>query len=339
MKRVSKLFTGCLCILAMAIISCKDNDGGGSDELKASVNKAVAASVSIEEGAYKSIVKETDKETVNTELDSAGIDKIIADATDYSGFVKDNEDDPTYSIRAMSVEDLGAKVSRELEEMITKFSEDLRNNGRGSFSYSIAPGEITGLPNGIKMTIPLFFISNSAAASNDTMAMTFTEGISSTYFADFKKTAPESIFKQSAVNSAQNYNYSISTRITANSGNCTNPLECMNLNGYAKINVFTSSWTSFITKQGIAGKISTELNVDINFTEFNDVFEKLQNSENLDEIQLETFLNSKNTKASLVINVCDLEGKVIYKYKSLDKISEIDDYITLFDLSSKILPF
>lgn len=331
MKRVSKLFTGCLCILAMAIISCKDNDGGGSDELKASVNKAVAASVSIE-GEYTSIVKETDKETVNTELDSAGIDKIIAAATNYSGFVKDNEDDPTYSIRAMSVEALGTKVSRELEEKITKFSEDLRNNGRGSFSYSIAPGEITGFPDGIEMTIPLFFISNTAAASSDgTMAMTFTEGISSTYFADFKETAPESIFKQSAVNSAQNYNYSI--RAKANSGNS------MDLNGYAKINVFTSSWTSFITKQGIAGKISTELNVDINFTEFNDVFEKLQNSENLDKISLETFLNSKNTKASLVINVCDLKGNVIYKYKSLDKISEIDDYITLFDLSSKILPF
>lgn len=332
MKRVSKLFTGCLCILAMAIISCKDNDGGGSDELKASVNKALAASVSIEEGTYTSIVKETDKETVNTELDSAGIDKIIAAATDYSGFVKDNEDDPTYSTRAMSAEKLGTKISRELEEKITKFSEDLRNNGRGSFSYSIAPGEITGLPNGIKMTIPLFFISNSAAASNDTMAMTFTEGISSTYFADFKETAPEteSIFKQSAVNSAQNYNYSIRAR--ANSGNS------MDLNGYAKINVFTSSWTSFITKQGIAGKISTELKVDINFTEFNDVFEKLQNSENLDKISLETFLNSKNTKASLVINVCDLKGNVIYNYKSLDKISDIDDYITFFDLSSKISP-
>lgn len=329
MKRVSKLFTGCLCILAMAIISCKDNDGGGSDELKASVNKAVAASVSIE-GEYTSIVKETDKETVNTELDSAGIDKIIADATDYSGFVKDNEDDPTYSTRAMSVEALGTKVSRELEEMITKFSEDLRKNGRGSFSYSIAPGEITGLPNGIKMTIPLFFISNSAAASNDTMAMTFTEGISSTYFADFKETAPESIFKQSAVNSAQNYNYSIRARDTTNSGNS------MDLNGYAKINVFTSSWTSFITKQGIAGKISTELNVDINFTEFKEVFEKLQNPENPDKISLETFLNSKNTRASLVINVCDLEGNIIYKYKSLDKISDIDDYITFFDLSSKI---
>lgn len=330
MKRVSKLFTGCLCILAMAIISCKDNDGGGNDELKASVNKAVAASVSIEE-AYTSIVKDTDKEKINAELNSAGIDKIIAAATDYSGFVKDNEDDPTYSTRAMSAEELGTKVSRELEEKITKFSEDLRNNGKGSFSYSIAPGEITGLPNGTKMTIPLFFISNTAAASSDgTMAMTFTEGISSTYFADLKKTAPESIFKQSAVNSAQNYNYSIRAR--ANSGNS------MDLNGYAKINVFTSSWTSFITKQGIAGKISTELNVDINFTEFKEVFEKLQNSENLDKISLETFLNSKNTKASLVINVCDLKGKVIYNYKKFDKISDIDDYITLFDLSSKISP-
>lgn len=328
MKRVSKLFTGCLCILAMAIISCKDNDGGGSDELKASVNKALAASVSIEEGAYKTIVKDTDEEKVNAELDSAGIDKIIAAATDYSGFVKDNEADPTYSTRAMSVEDLGTKVSRELEEKITKFSEDLKNNGKGSFSYSIAPGEITGLPNGTKMTISSFFISNTAALSDDTMAMTFTEGISSTYFADFKETAPKSIFKQSAVNSAQNYNYSIRAR--ANSGNS------MDLNGYAKINVFTSSWTSFITKQGIAGKISTELNVDINFTEFKEVFEKLQNPENPDKISLETFLNSKNTNASLVINVCDLKGNVIYNYKTFNKISDITDYITLFDLSSKI---
>lgn len=329
MKRVSKLFTGCLCILAMAIISCKDNDGGGNDEPKASVNKAVAASVSIEEGAYTSIVKDTDKVAINAELDSAGIDKIIAAATDYSGFVKDNEDAPTYSTRAMSAEELGTKVSRELEEKITKFREDLSYNGKGSFSYSIAPGEITGLPNGIKMTIPLFFISNTAAASSDgTMVMTFTEGISSTYFADLKKTAPESIFKQFAVNSAQNYNYSIRAR--ENSGNS------MDLNGYAKINVFTSSWTSFITKQGIAGKISTELKVDINFTEFKEVFEKLQNSENPDEISLETFFNSENTNASLVINVCDLEGNVIYNYKSLDKISDIDDYITFFDLSSKI---
>lgn len=331
MKRVSKLFTGCLCILAMAIISCKDNDGGGSDELKASVNKAVAASVSIEEEAYTSIVKDTDKVAVNTELDSAGIDKIIAAATDYSGFVKDNEADPTYSTRAMSAEELGTKVSRELEEKITKFKEDLYKNGRGSFSYSIAPGEITGLPNGIKMTIPLFFISNTAALSDDTMTITFTEGISSTYFADFKETAPESIFKQSAVNSAQNYNYSIRTRGTENGGNS------MDLNGYAKMNIFTSSWTSFITKQGIAGKISTELKVDINFTEFKEVFEKLQNSENPDEISLETFFNSENTNASLVINVCDLEGNVIYNYKTFNKISDITDYITLFDLSSKIL--
>lgn len=332
MKRVSKLFTGCLCILAMAIISCKDNDGGGNDELKASVNKAVAASVSIEEGAYTSIVKDTDKVAVNTELDSAGIDKIIAAATDYSGFVKDNEDGPTYSTRAMSAEALGTKVSRELEEKITKFKEDLYKNGRGSFSYSITPGEITGLPNGIKMTIPLFFISNTAAASSDgTMAMTFTEGISSTYFADFKETAPESIFKQSAVNSAQNYNYSIKTRGTENGGNS------MDLNGYAKMNIFTSSWTSFITKQGIAGKISTELKVDINFTEFKEVFEKLQNPENPDKISLETFLNSKNTNASLVINVCDLEGKVIYNYKKFNNISDIVDYITFFDLSSKAL--
>lgn len=233
----------------------------------------------------------------------------------------------------MSAEELGTKVSRELEEKITKFKEDLYKNGRGSFSYSIAPGEITGLPNGIKMTIPLFFISNTAALSDDTMTMTFTEGISSTYFADFKETAPESIFKQSAVNSAQNYNYSIRTRGTENGGNS------MDLNGYAKMNIFTSSWTSFITKQGIAGKISTELKVDINFTEFKEVFEKLQNSENPDEISLETFFNSENTNASLVINVCDLEGNVIYNYKTFNKISDITDYITLFDLSSKISPF
>ena len=64
MKRVSKLFAGCLCVFAMAsIICCKDD--GGSDELKASVNKATAASVTTVEGTYDSVVTKNDKDAIN----------------------------------------------------------------------------------------------------------------------------------------------------------------------------------------------------------------------------------------------------------------------------------
>ncbi len=346
MKRVSKLFAGCLCIFAMAsIIGCKNDDGGGSDELKASVNKATAASVSVEEGTYDSVVKEDDKTTINTALDSAGIDKLIAGATDYSGFVKDGESGTTYSMRAMTAEELGTKVYKDLEEKITKYNEDFYNNRKASFNYTIAPGEITGLDDGVKMTIPLFYISQSASASSDgtSTAQSYTQGICSTYFRDFTKSDSNSQLKQTAVNSAQNYNYNLAATLDPTkvdyekiqNGECTDiseRLEYMTIKGSAKINLETTSYTSFLI-DGIAGKIAAELNLDVEFTDFDKIFEDAKKT---GSISPETVINSDTSTASLKIDVCDLDGKVIYNYKTSDDFSEIESYISLFDLSSVI---
>ena len=349
MKRVSKLFASCLCIFAMAsIIGCKNDDGGGSDELKATVNRATAASVSVEEESYDSIVKEEDKSTINAALDSAGIDKIIAGATDYSGFVQDDEDDSDYySMRAMTTEQLGTKIYKDLEEKITNFNQDLQNNGKASFAYSIAPGEITELPEGIKMTIPLFFMSQSAAYSSDgtTTAQSYTQGICSTYFKDFTKTESDSdsYLKQTAVNSAQNYNYNIATTIDPTkidsdkiqNGDYTSISDFMKITGSAKINLETTSYTSFVI-EGIAGKISTELNLAISFTDFDKIYNEIVNDDTECSISPETFINSETSKGSLKINVCDLDGNVIYNYKTITNISDLESYISLFDLSSVI---
>lgn len=347
MKRVSKLFASCLCIFAMAsIIGCKNDDGGGSDELKASVSKATAASVSVEEGTFKSIVTKDDKSTINDALDSAGIDKIIASATDYSDFIQDGEDDSGYySMRAMTTEQLGAKIYKELEEKIAQYYEDLdNNNGKASFSYSITPGEITGLPEGIRMTIPLFFISQSVASSSDgtSTAQSYTQGICSTYFEDFTKTEPDSssYLKQTVVNSAQNYNYNIATVIDPTkidldkiqSGDYTDIYGSMTIKGSAKINLETTSYTSFVI-EGIAGKISTELNLAVTITDFDKIFDKIDSESS---ISPETFINPDTSKGSLKINVCDLNGNVIYNYKTISDISELESYISLFDLSSVI---
>lgn len=349
MKRVSKLFASCLCIFAMAsIIGCKNDDGGGSDEFKASVNKATAASVSVEKGTYDSIATENDKTTINAALDSAGIDKIIASATDYSDFVQDGEDDSGYySMRAITTEALGAQIYKDLEEKITKYYEDLDSNGKASFSYSIAPGEIAGLPDGIKMTIPLFFISQSTSSSADgtSSAQSYTQGICSTYFEDFTKTEPDSssYLKQTAVNSAQNYNYNIATVFDPTkldsdkiqNGDYTNISDFMTIKGSAKINLETTSYTSFVIK-GIAGKISTELNLAVKFNDFDKIFDEIGNDDTECSISPETFINSETSKGSLKINVCDLNGNVIYNYKTITNISELESYISLFDLSSVI---
>ena len=339
MKRVSKLFASCLCIFAMAsIIGCKNDDGGGSDELKASVNKATAASVSVEAGTYDSIATENDKTTINAALDSAGIDKIIAGATDYSDFVQDGEDDSGYySMRAITTEALGAQIYKDLEEKIAKYYEELDSNGKASFSYSITPGEIAGLPEGIKMTIPLFFISQSVAASSNrtSTAQSYTQGICSTYFEDFTQTEADSYLKQTAVNSAQNYNYNIATVIDLDkiqSGDYTDIYGSMTVKGSAKINLETTSYTSFVI-EGIAGKISTELNLAIEITDFDKIYDEIDKES---PISPETFINSDTSKGSLKINVCDLNGNVIYNYKTITNISELESYISLFDLSSVI---
>ncbi len=321
--------------------------GGGSDELKASVNKATAASVSVEEGTYDSVVKEDDKTTINTALDSAGIDKLIAGATDYSGFVKDGESDTTYSMRAMTAEELGTKVYKDLEEKITKYNEDFYNNRKASFSYTIAPGEITVPDDGVKMTIPLFYISQSASAPSDgtSTAQSYTQGICSTYFEDFTKTESDSsnYLKQTAVNSAQNYNYNLAATLDPTkvdyekiqNGEYTDIselLEYMTIKGSAKINLETTSYTSFLI-DGIAGKIAAELNLDVEFTDFDKIFEDAKTT---GSISPETVINSDTSTASIKIDVCDLDGNVIYNYKTSDDFSEIESYISLFDLSSVI---
>lgn len=309
---------------------------GGGDELKASVNKATAASVSVEEKSYEKVVTEGDKTTINTALDSAGIDKIIAGATDYSDFVQNSDDTSEYSMRAMSIKELGTTIYKELEEKITKYHEDLEKNEKGSFSYTIAPGEITGLQDGIKMTIPLFYLSSAAARSSESSAaISYTQGICSTYLEDFSKTKASDIFKQSAVNSAQNFNYNIATIFDAEkaeSGDYTSASDFMKITGNAKLNLETTSYTSFVIED-IAGKISAELNLAVSVTDFSNIIDKLSSG---GSISPETLINSDTSKSSLKIDVCDLNGNVIYNYKTLTDISEIESYISLFDLSSII---
>ncbi len=350
MKRVSKLFASCLCIFAMAsIIGCKDE--GGGDELEATVNKATAASVSVEAGSYESEVTEGNKTTINAALDAAGIDKIIAGATDYSGFVQDGEDDSvSYSMRAMTAEELGTKIYTELGAKIAKYQEDLESNRKASFSYSIAPGEISVPTDGIKMTIPLFFMTQSAVYSSDrtTTAQSYTQGICSTYFEDFTTTKSDSsgYLKQTAVNSAQNYNYNLTMTVdptkididSIQSGDYTDSsdlLSYMTIKGSAKINLETTSYTSFVI-EGIAGKISTELNLAVTIDNFDEIFDELKKESEECSISPETFFNSENSNASLKINVCDLSGNVIYTYKSISDFSEIESYISLFDLSTVV---
>ena len=238
----------------------------------------------------------------------------------------------------MTAEQLGAKIYKDLEEKIAKYYEDLENNKKASFSYTIAPGEIAGLPEGIKMTIPLFFISQSTSYSSDrtSTAQSYTQGICSTYFEDFTQTEPDSssYLKQTAVNSAQNYNYNIATVIdpTKISGDSTSISDFMTIKGSAKINLETTSYTSFVI-EGIAGKISTELNLAIEITDFDKIYDEIDKESS---ISPETFINSDTSKGSLKINVCDLNGNVIYNYKTITNISELESYISLFDLSSVI---
>ena len=194
------------------------------------------------------------------------------------------------------------------------------------------------------MTIPLFFISQSVSASSDgtSTAQSYTQGICSTYFEDFTKTEPDSsnYLKQTAVNSAQNYNYNIATVIDPTkidldkiqSGDYTDIYGSMTIKGSAKINLETTSYTSFVI-EGIAGKISTELNLAVTITDFDKIFDKIDSESS---ISPETFINSDTSKGSLKINVCDLNGNVIYNYKTISDISELESYISLFDLSSVI---
>lgn len=103
MKKATKLFTRCICLCAIAsLIGGGCNSSSSDDEIKATVSKTTSSLVTVEKDSYTSIVSENDKTTVNAALDSAGIDKIIKSAADYSGFAKNAENSSYNESRSIS---------------------------------------------------------------------------------------------------------------------------------------------------------------------------------------------------------------------------------------------
>lgn len=344
MKKATKLFTRCICLCAIAsLIGGGCNSSSSDDEIKATVSKTTSSLVTVEEDSYNSIVSESDKTTVDAALDSAGIDKIIKSAADYSGFAKNAENSSYDESRSISANDLGTKIYSELSEKYTAFAESLENSGKASLSYTITPGEITGLPEGTKMTVPLFSISHTASASNDgsktKASQAFSQSIASTLFKDMKTSEENSIFKQIAANSAQNFSYAAATTIDiekAQSGNYQNLSDIMKITGSGKLDFYTSSFISFVTDEKIAGKLSVELKINAKTTDFSNIVKDIEESDSPETIPPENLLDPENTEASLVIDVCDLNGNFIYNYKKLTNISEIEKYATLFNLNDMI---
>lgn len=317
------------------------NSSSSDDEIKATVSKTTSSLVTVEEGSYNRAVSESDKTTVDAALASAGIDKIIKSAADYSGFAKNAENSSYDESRSISANDLGTKIYSELSEKYTAFAESLENSGKASLSYTITPGEITGLPEGTKMTVPLFSISHTVSSSNSGAATSqaFSQSISSTLFKDMKTSEENSIFKQIAANSAQNFSYAAATTIDiekAQSGNYQNFSDIMKVTGSGKLDFYTSSFISFVTDEKIAGKLSVELKINAKTTDFSNILKDIEESDSSETIPPENLLDPENTEASLVIDVCDLNGNFIYNYKSLTDISEIEKYATLFNLNDMI---
>ncbi len=342
MKKATKLFTRCICLCAIAsLIGGGCNSSSSDDEIKATVSKTTSSLVTVEKDSYTSIVSENDKTTVNAALDSAGIDKIIKSAADYSGFAKNAENSSYNESRSISANDLGTKIYSELSEKYTAFAESIQNSGKASLSYTITPGEITGLPEGTKMTVPLFSISHTVSSSNSGAATSqaFSQSISSTLFKDMKTSKENSIFKQIAANSAQNFSYAAATTIDiekAQSGNYQNLSDIMKVTGNGKLDFYTSSFISFVTNKKIAGKLSIELKINEKTTDFSNIVKDIEESDSPETIPPENLLDPENTEASLVIDVCDLNGNFIYNYKNLADISEIEKYATMFNLNDMI---
>lgn len=346
MKKATKLFTSCICLCAIAsLIGGGCSNSGSDDEIKATARKTTSSLVAVEEGSYNSVVSENNKSTVNAALDSAGIEGIVKSAADYSGFIKSNKNSSSNAIRSISADEFGQKISSELSEKYAAFAENIENSGKASLSYTITPGEITGLPEGIKMTVPLFSISHTASAANDDSkiksSQAFSQSISSTLFRDINDSEEKSIFKQIAANSAQNFSYVVATTIDiekAQNENYQNFSDIMEITGSGKIDFYTSSFISFVTDEKIAGKLSVELKANAKTTDFSNIvkdIEEIDSSES-EIIPPEKFIDSEKTEASLVIDVCDLNGNFVYNYKNLTDISEIEKYVSLLNLNDMI---
>ena len=344
MKKVTKFVYGLSACLLLTLVGCNNQTEDVTP--KAVAEKVVVASIAVPVEVTEGISKEemtvasaNNKGEIETELKEALKSEKFA-----SLFNQQANPEITESSRSIAYQDLPS-LGEELGQKMSDFYVELKKNGSASMTFSKTPGQVTGLKEGMELSIPLIFMDLKYASTGSQMKSTITQssviavganvGFDFTKFEGFENFFFKNIKTGIAVNSSNVLNATTDlSNLNPDNVDIENPESMMNAtkySGYAKGESSYSLGGVFVTTNNVAGKLLFNADVNINVNDISKLME-LGNediSKNLDEMY-EFFTVKFEAK------VYDLEGNEICTLITSDNIEELSAFMDIEGLLGSV---
>lgn len=336
MKKVTKLVYGLSACLLLTLVGCNNETEDVTP--KAVAEKVAVASVSVpaevSEGILSkemTVVTADNKEEIETELKEA------LKSEDLSGiFNQQDNSEIVESSRSIAYEDL-ASLGEEYVQKMSEFTEALEKNGSASMTFSKTPGQVTGLKEGMDLSIPLIFMDMKIASTGSQMKSTMTQssviavganvGFDFTKFEEFEDFFFKNIKTGIAINSSNVIN--ITTDLSNyNPEDLESMMNATKYSGYVKGESSYSLGGVFVTKNKVAGKLLVNADVKINI----DDISKLMEFGDDDDTSEMLDVMSEYITVKFEAKVYDFEGKEICTLISSEDIEKVSEYMDIEDL-------
>lgn len=344
MKKVTTFVYGLSACLLLTLVGCNNQTEDVTP--KAVAEKVVVASIAVPVEVTEGISNNTmtvasadNKDDIETELKEALKSEQFTNL-----FNQQTNYEITESSRSIAYEDLPS-LGEELAQKMSEFTEALEKNGSASMTFSKTPGQVTGLEEGMELSIPLIFMDLKYASTGSQMKPTMTQssviavganvGFDFTKYKGFENFFFKNIKTGIAVNSSNVLNATTDlSNLNPDNIDIENPESMMNTtkySGYAKGESSYSLGGVFVTKNKVAGKLLFNADVNINVNDISKLME-LGNediSKNLDAM-------SEFITVKFEAKVYDLEGNEICTLITSDNIEDLSEFMDIEGLLDSV---
>ena len=326
MKKVTKLVYGLSACLLLTLVGCNNETEDVTP--KAVAEKVAVASITVpaevSEGILSkemTVVTSDNKEEVETELKEALKSEELANI-----FNQQDNSEIVESSRSIAYEDL-ASLGEEYAQKMSEFTEALEKNGSASMTFSKTPGQVTGLKEGMDLSIPLIFMDMKIASTGSQMKSTMTQSsviaVGANVGADLSKVEglENFLFKNVKAGAAVNSSYVVNTIIDYSNINSD-----ILYTGYINAECNYSLGGVFVTKNKVAGKLLATADIKLNV---NDISKLLPLGEYTEKPTELVNTISEYVTIQFDIKAYDFEGNEVCSLISTDDFAKVTDFIDL----------
>lgn len=285
------------------------------------------------------VVTSDNKEEVETELKEALKSEELANI-----FNQQDNSEIVESSRSITHEDLNALLEEFSAEM-EKYNTTLTEKGSASMTFSKTPGQVTGLAEGVDLSIPVIFIDmKTAVAGSQTKSTTSNSSViavGANVGADLSKMEglENFLFKNVKAGVAVNSSYVVNTISDYSNFNPEDfDLENFNPEDFASMPLSVrysgninaecnySIGGVFVTKNNVAGKLLATADIKMNVKDISELMSLGEYTEKPTEL-VNTI--SEYVTIQFDIKAYDFEGNEVCSLISTDDFAEVTDFIDL----------